>query len=101
MREQVIFPLRVDHAQHDHALVVAHGLGADELFFGVVALFELVEDGVAQFLAIHLLGLDAFGVDVDAEAGEDRVFQALRSQSSTCSLAGQCCSRMSPRIPET
>jgi hypothetical protein len=28
--------------------------GADQFLFGVVALFELVEDCVAQFLAIHL-----------------------------------------------
>ena len=76
--KQVIFPLRVDHAQHDHALVIAHGVGADQLFLGVVAVFEFFENRVAQFLAVHLLGLQAFGVDVDAEARKDRVFQSLK-----------------------
>ena len=30
--EQVIFPQAVDHAEHDHALVIAHGLGALRIF---------------------------------------------------------------------
>ena len=75
--EQVIFPLLVDHAQHDHALVMAHGLRADEFFFGVVALFELFENRVAEFLPVQIVGLHAFGNKIDAEAGEYRVFQAL------------------------
>src|ERR1700678_3523873 len=37
--EKVIFPLRVENAEHDDALVMAHPLGADQLFFRVVALF--------------------------------------------------------------
>ena len=74
MTEQVVFPLRVDHAQHDHALVVAHRLGADQLFLGVVSLLEPVENCIAQFLAIQFFRLDAFRINVDAEAGEDRIF---------------------------
>ena len=35
---EMIFPLGIDHAEHDHALVVAHGIGADQFFFGFVAL---------------------------------------------------------------
>ena len=38
---------------------------------------ELVEDRIAQFLAVQRLRLDAFGKNVHAEAGEDRIFQAL------------------------
>ena len=29
--EQMVFPLRVQHAEHDHALVITHGIGADQL----------------------------------------------------------------------
>ena len=77
MSRQVVFPLRVEHAQHDHALVIAHGIGADELLFGVVAIFQLFENCVAQLLAVKSLGLDSFGQNVHAEAGEDRVLQAF------------------------
>ena len=73
----MVFPLLIEHAQHDHALVIAHGIGADQLFFRVVALFQLVEDGIAQFLPAQRLRLDPFGQNVHAEAGEDRVFQTL------------------------
>ena len=45
--EQMVFPLAIKHAKHDHALVIAHGLGADQLLLGFVALFELVEDCIA------------------------------------------------------
>ena len=75
--EQVVFPLLIEHAQHDDALVMAHRVRADELFLGVVALLQLVEDGVAQFLPIQLVGVDALFLDVHAEAGEDLVLQAL------------------------
>ena len=74
---QVVFPLRIEDAQHDHALVVAHGVGADQLFFRVVTFFQLGEDGVAEFLPAQRLGLDSFRQNVHAEAGEDRVFQSL------------------------
>ena len=52
---QVVFPLRIEHAQHDHALVVAHGVGADQLFLRVVTFFQLGEDGVAEFLPAQRL----------------------------------------------
>src|SRR5271166_1185645 len=75
--EQVVFPLLVNDAEHDDALVMAHRVGPNQLLFRVVALFQLVEDGVAQFLTVQLLGFDAFGADVDSEAGEDLILQAL------------------------
>ena len=38
-REQVVFPQAVDHAEHDHALVIAHGLQrAENLFLRLVLL---------------------------------------------------------------
>src|ERR1700751_6197438 len=75
--EEVVFPKRVEDAQHDHALVLAHGFGADDLLFRCVTLFELLENRVAEFLPVERFGLDAFGLDSDAEACEDAVFQAL------------------------
>ena len=76
-REQVVFPLRVDHAQHDHALVIAHGFGANQHLLRVIALLELGKDGVAHFLAIHLLRLKALSVDIHPEAREDCVLQGF------------------------
>src|SRR5208282_2044971 len=35
------------------------------------------EDRVAQLLAIHLLRFEALGIDIDAEAREDRIFQSF------------------------
>ncbi len=46
--EKVVFPLRIEHTQHDHALVIAHGIGTNEIFFGIVASFEFVENRVAR-----------------------------------------------------
>ena len=75
--QQVIFPLLIDHAEHDHALVMAHGFGTDEFLFGVVAFLELGENGVAQLGAVQSFGLHSLGDEIDSEAGEDRVFQAF------------------------
>ena len=47
--QQVIFPLLVDHTEHDHALVMAHGVESNELFFGFVPLFQLGKDRIAEF----------------------------------------------------
>ncbi len=63
-REQVVFPQAVEHAQHDHALVVAHGRLADDGFFGGVVFLELLEEGLAQFVAVHLGDVDTFGFEV-------------------------------------
>src|SRR5271165_1823918 len=75
--EQVVFPLLVNDAEHDDALVVAHGLRADQLLLGVVTLLQLVEDRVTKFLAIQLIGFDSFRRDVHTEAREELVLQAL------------------------
>ena len=44
--QEMIFPLRIQHAEHNHALVIAHCIRPDEFLFGVVTLFELVENCV-------------------------------------------------------
>src|SRR5258708_5382875 len=74
----MIFPLLVDHAQHDHALVMAHGIGADKFFLCVVAFLQLVENRIAEFLPVQILGLHALGHKIDAEARKYSVFQALK-----------------------
>ena len=70
MLQQVILPLLVNHAQHDHALVMAQADGPNEFLFRVVALFQLRENGVAQFLPVQVVGLYAFGEEVNSEARE-------------------------------
>ena len=67
----MVFPLLVEHAQHQHALVIAHCVGADEFLLGVVASLQLLENRIAEFLAIQSFGLDTFGENVNAEASED------------------------------
>ena len=75
--EQMIFPLRIEHTQHDHALVIAQRVRADELFFGVVTRLQQIEDGIAQFLAAQSFRLQTLGEDVYPRAGENRIFQTL------------------------
>src|SRR6266550_9551586 len=76
--KEVVFPLRIEHAEHDHALVVAHGIRPNQLFFCVVTLFEPFKNGVAEFLPIQRLRLDAFSKNVYSESSENRIFQALQ-----------------------
>ena len=66
-REQVVFPQAVEDAEYDHALVVAHGWFADDDFFGGVVFLELLEEGLAELVAVHLRDVDAFGFEVEAE----------------------------------
>src|SRR5438477_7030882 len=73
--QQVIFPLLVDNSEHDHALVVAHGIGAEALFFGVVALAQLLKDGIAQLGAVEFFQRHAFGSQIHAEASEELVLE--------------------------
>src|SRR3984957_4082457 len=75
--QQVIFPLLVDHAEHDHALVMAHGVRADEFFFRVVAFFQLFENRVAQVLPVQRFRLHTLGDEIDAEAREYSVLQSF------------------------
>ena len=75
--EEVVLPLLVDHAKHDHAFVMTHGLRADQLFFRVVTLLQLLKDGIAELLPVRGFGLHAFRNEIHAEVGEDCVFQSL------------------------
>ena len=65
------------HAQHDDALVMPHRVRPDQLLLGFVALFQLVEDRVAEFLPVQLFRINPFRRDVHPEASEDLVLQAL------------------------
>ena len=58
-RQQVIFPQAVDHAQHHHPLVIAHGLRAQNLFLGLVRFGQLGEDLLAQLVPAQFLRIDA------------------------------------------
>ena len=58
-------------------LVVELGIRAYQLLCGVIAGFEFVEYGIAQFLPIQRFRLDSFGKNVHAKAGESRVLQAF------------------------
>ncbi len=75
--EQMIFPVLIQHAQHDHALVIAHRVRTNQFLFRVVTLAQLVENRVAQFLPVQRLRLQALRRDIHAESREDRVFHAL------------------------
>ena len=76
--EEVVFPQRIEHAQHDHALVIAHGFGPDQLLLAGIAFLQLVEDRIAEFPPIQCLRFDTLGIDVYAKTGEDSVLQALQ-----------------------
>ena len=74
--EEMILPKAVEDGEHDDALVVAHGGGAEDLLLDVVAGAELVEDGLAEFVAIELGGVDlVFEVRAEdvVELGEERL----------------------------
>ena len=72
--EQVVFPQTVDDAEHDHALVITHGVVAEDLLLCLVLLFELLEDGLAKIVAAKLVDVDARSVEVEAELAVDAVF---------------------------
>src|SRR5262249_60892883 len=75
--KEMIFPLRIEHAQHDHALMMAHGIGTNQTFLGVIPLLQLVENRVAEFLPVQRLRLYSFGEDIDAETSKDGILQAF------------------------
>ena len=56
--EQVIFPEPVEDREHDDALVVAHGLWAEDLLLEVVARTELLEDDLAELMPVERVGVD-------------------------------------------
>ena len=77
--EQVIFPEAVDHAEHDHALVVAHlaarrGSAPSTRSCSL----ELLEDRVAQFVAREFLAalMPACG-EAEAELADELLVHAL------------------------
>src|SRR5882724_1892025 len=75
--QEVVLPKLINDAEHDHALVVAHGVGSEELLLGLVAVFEFLENRVPEFGAIEALHVDAFRGHIHSEAGENSFLQAL------------------------
>ena len=75
--QQVVFPLRIDHLQHDHALVGAHALLTPHFFaFGVV----LARDALQLFgELVQTLRIEAQVVraKIDAEAAPEFGAQAI------------------------
>ena len=87
-RQQVVFPLVVDDVEHDHALGVAHDIGPDQLFLFVVALGELIEDGVFDLGAVQ--AGQFLRIDLHAELGEHVGLQpGIDPTWSGCSFSGQ------------
>ena len=72
--EEVLFPEGVEDGEHDDALVVAELDFAEDLLLDLVTLVELVEDGVAELVAIELGGVDLvfeLGAEDVVDLGED------------------------------
>src|SRR5580698_9090849 len=72
----MVFPLAIEHAEQDHALVIAHRLRADNLFLRFVTRFELFKNCLAQLVAIELGNVNAFLRDVHAKVAEDFFLQS-------------------------
>ena len=66
-REQVILPETVEHTEHDHALVIAHGLFADDLLLGGVPLLQLFKDRLAQFVAGEFIEVYTLRDEIEAK----------------------------------
>ena len=64
--KEVVFPETVEDAEHDDALVITHLRCAEDLFFDVVAGAEILEDGLAQLVAVEIARVDLF-LQVNAE----------------------------------
>src|SRR5450432_4585120 len=71
--QQVVFPLVVDHLQHDDALGLAHDVGAHQILFLLIPLLETLANKIGHLLAGHLRHFG--GVDPGAELAEDVVAQ--------------------------
>ena len=72
-RQQVVFPLVVDHLQHHDALGLAHHVRAHQVFLLLVPALQLVEDGVRHLLAVQIAQL--LEIDLVAELRQDIVAQ--------------------------
>ena len=69
--EQMVFPLPIEHAQLNHALVISHRFGANQLLFGFVALFQFFENPIAQFGTIQFVGIEPLCREIHTKARED------------------------------
>ena len=57
-RQQMVLPEPIQNAEHDDALVVAHGGSAEDLLLDVIVLADFFEDGFAQLVPGHLAHVD-------------------------------------------
>ena len=76
--QQVVFPLAIEDAEHDHALVVAHGVGSNQTLLGFITLLQLVKNCVSQLLPIELVEVNLLRNDVNAELREHLGFEAAQ-----------------------
>src|SRR5581483_7601527 len=77
-REQMVFPQAVDHAQHHHALVIAHRLRTKDLFLRLVAFFQPGKDLITQLMPAQLLWIDAGASEIQAEVVDEFVRKSLQ-----------------------
>ena len=73
--EEMVLPEAIEDAEHDDALVITHGRGAEDLLLDVVASAKFVEDGFAQLVAVELGGVDLvfeMGTEDVVEIAEER-----------------------------
>ena len=75
--QQVILPQPVDHAQHHHPLVVAHGRRAQNLLLGLVSLGELAENLFAQLVPRQFLRLDSRSREIESEVVDELLRERL------------------------
>ena len=79
--EEVILPEAVEDGEHDDALVVAHLVGAEDLFLDVVAGAELLEDGLAELVTVERGDVDLSVFEASAEEVVELVEELLESST--------------------
>src|SRR5437867_813514 len=76
-REKMVFPMRVNDLQHEHAFVVSHLRSADERFLVIVFLMSFRNQGLFDFFRTHVAWIDTFGAEIEAELLQDRGLKAV------------------------
>src|SRR6266446_1572499 len=87
-REQVVFPLRIDHVENDAAFEPAHQVRAELFFLFLVTLLDSLDRGVGKLVVGQCARIGARSLHVDAEL---RV--ALRKKWRGVPLAGMLLAR--------
>ena len=97
----MILPQPVNHAQHHHPLVIAHGRRAQNLFLRLVLLLQLLEDRLAQFVPAQLRRLDPRRRQIQPEVVNQLLVNPFMFHWSGCSFSPANSSRMPLKIPPT